>query len=112
MNSAALVKEQLPLLRILTKTKSGALRREILNQSPDSVRAISSIAENLMRGTVPLSKAKYERIKQKFGKIIYLMARPRGSLVSKKKAVQRGGFLPVLGAILPAIAGLLTSVLK
>lgn len=107
--SADLVMEQLPLLRILTKTKNAAARREILNQSPESVRAIGSIANNLMQGTIPLSQTRYNQIKKKFSKIVYLVAQPRVSLSRKRKAIQTGGFLPLVGAVLPVVVKLLSA---
>lgn len=111
-SDADLVRDQLPILRILTKTKSAAVRRDILFHSPNSVKAISSIATNLMHGSIPISPARTNDLKKKFGKIVYLVASPKSSLANKKKAIQKGGFLPLLGRVLPAIASLLGQILK
>lgn len=111
-NSADLVKEQLPLLRVLTGTKSAAVRREILARSPNSIKAISSITNNLMHDKIPISKARADALKKKFSKVIYITASPKSSLIKKRQAIQKGGFLPLLAGVIPAVASLLGGLFK
>lgn len=84
------------------------LRTAILKNADDElIRTISEIAYNIIRGNVPLSKKRIEKLK-KYKIQLRKLATPSRSLTLKRKVcVQKGGgiVLAVLGSILSGIVG-------
>lgn len=112
--SSRQVFQQLPILKVLLKSKNSRLRKELLNTSPELIDAIVSICRNILEGNIPF---KSKRVQNKYlvglKKNLTAFASPKLSLAKKRKLLmqskinQRGGFLPLLGALLPTITGLL-----
>ena len=101
-------KEVLTLIRNFSKLPAKQ-RRLILKTAPkELIHALSEASLNILKGTVPLTKAKYSKLKRHKASLVKL-ANPKESLISKRKIVQqRGGFLTaLLGTILPIAASVI-----
>lgn len=111
-SSAMLVKEQLPLLSAMGKIKNPNARAQILHASPNTVRAVGKIMQNLYAGNIPLSKAQQARV-QKMEKKVMIMSSPRTSLKKQKAflSTQQGGgiIFPLLAALAPVVGSLVSS---
>ncbi len=103
------VKLYLPLLARLAKS-SGKTRSDALKQCDKTVISVlSEIALNCIKGNIPLSTVQYKRLRR-YARLLEDLSKKRTSLKTKKRLIQRGGFLgallgPILGAIAPAIFG-------
>lgn len=75
-----------------------------MDLSPGSVKALGSIANNLLNGNIPLSKAKSLLINKHRQ---HLLTLSKGSLVNKKRVLQQkgGSVFSILSGIIPAIIG-------
>jgi len=109
-SNASFVHQHLPLIHTMKKTKNLRLRNQILDLSPDTVKALASIAENAVQGNIPLSKGQRLLINKNQKQLCSLF---RATPVNKKKILQQkgGGIFGVLSTILPAVVGALGSVL-
>ena len=111
-SSAMLVKEQLPLLTALGKIKNVNTRSQLLHASPNTVRAVGKIMQNLYAGNIPLSKAQQARVR-KMEKKVMIMSSPRTSLRKQKAflSTQQGGGLifPLISALAPVVGSLIGS---
>lgn len=105
-STARAVYQQIPMLYAIGKTRNnGRLRRQILDLSPNTVKAFASIADNILSGNVPLSK-KQSALVKKNEKSMRGLA--KASMASKKKLLQRGSFFNIISKILPAVIGAIT----
>ena len=93
--------------------------RQTLLRKPGVMKSVCECALNVLRGRVPLTKkqkAKLARYKTSLRKLA--TKRGSGTLKSKKKLVQKGGFLtallaPLLSTVLPmAIRGISGAIKK
>lgn len=111
-SSALLVKEQLPVLSALGKMKNVNARAQLLHASPNTVRAVGKIMQNLYAGNIPLSKAQQARVR-KMEKKVMILSSPRSSLKKQKAflSTQQGGGLifPLISALAPVVGSLLNS---
>lgn len=80
----------------------------VSNANTDFIHALCEIALNVTRGNIPLTDRQYKQLKKK-KTIIRLIADRQVKHFKKKKSInQTGGFLlPLLGAAIPFIVGLL-----
>ena len=110
LSSAHLVYRQVPIIEVLTKNVNDVkLRRQILDLSPASVKALSSIAKNALVGSLPLKSNKQRLVIDKYRPALNSLA--SNSSVKKKKEVlkQTGGFFPALASLVPIAISLVSS---
>ena len=106
------VKKHLPLLKYLEKGKPGIVRAIIKESDPTLLRVICCCAHNAIKGNVPLNKKQYRKL-SRFKKELRLVANKKTSARKKKQALQKGGFLSaLLGAVVPALTGLIGQLLS
>jgi len=97
-------------IHYLSVCKDPDLVKHIIRASPDSVvKTICNAALNVERGDVGLTEADKRRLRR-HRKGIALLTSRKVSLKRKRQALtaggrQRGGFLPLLAAAIPAILG-------
>lgn len=110
------VQQQIPVFRLLCKGgKAGGgqrFKRDLLTSSPETVRALSSVAKNIAHGNVPLSKHQNRLVKM-HGKQLRALAHPQSSVKKKRDMLirgQKGGFLPILAALLPSVIGAISTI--
>jgi len=92
----------------LLKTAKPKLRKAILlNCGPDLLKSVGECALNVLRGNVRLTSCSRRKVRKHRGQLREI-ADKRVSIAKKRKIiVQRGGFLlPLLSAVLPALASL------
>ena len=107
-DGARLVFQHVPILYALTKArKTPRLRNRILDISPSTIRAISSIAHNALLGTLPLRK-RHESLVRRHQREMRIVA-GKASVAKKKKLIQSGKFFPAIGALLPLAISAVTS---
>ncbi len=92
----------------LIATASPKRQKEIIKRAPKSlVDAFGEGALNIAKGRVSLSDKRYGALKR-YKCQLHRLANHRSSLKSRKAALQRGGFLPLLASILiPTVASLI-----
>ena len=74
----------------------------------DLINAVGDVANTVLRGNLKLSKPVRRRLKRHQKDIDHL-SQKRRSVKSRRQIIQRGGFIgPLIGAVLPAIIGLLS----
>src|SRR5437867_10531743 len=96
-----LLKKYIHHLHLLNHTCCKNRNVIIRNSSPELIRCICEVCYNLLRGNIPLTKTKKQKLKQYRNIIRYLGSKQEKNLALKKqKLVQRGGFLPI---VLPTI---------
>lgn len=81
-------------LRQLYKASGKGKKKAINNASSDLVGALSDCACNILKGNVPLTTKQFSQLK-KHHKHLKSLAR-KSSEKSKKKILQKGGFLNLL----------------
>ena len=104
------LKSHYPTLELLNKA-TPELRKAIISKcGPDLLKCISEVAVNVLRGNLELPDSSAKKLK-KHSASIRKVASKRVSVKDKKKIInQKGGFLlPLLAAVLPTLASLLTS---
>ena len=109
-DSFLLVQRQLPIIKVYAKTKNPRIRHELLTLSPETVEAISSIVLNITKGNIPIKNNQHKAVLNKLNKQLELITNPAISIKRKRSLlltpqIQKGGFLPLLAAALPAIIG-------
>lgn len=108
LKAAHQVYQHIPLIETIRKAKNPRLRGQILQLSPSTVRAISNLTTNAVNGNLPLSKSTITQM-QKMQKKVNAVT--KGTLESRAKAIQDGGFLPILGKLIPIAAGVIASLI-
>ena len=110
------VYRHIPMIQLLTKMNKmtdPAIRRlkgRVLQLSPDTVRVMGNITLNALNDRIPMT-AKQKKELQRLMPQVKTLASPRGSITNKSKVIQEGGFLPLIGGLLPAIASTIGSAL-
>ena len=107
----ATVKKHLPVLSFLHKSSPTVRKQIIKGAKKPLIHCLCECAYNILytKG-LRLSSAKKRSLKKHAGSLRNLAS--RGSLASKKKILQKGGFLgSLLGAIVPVVSSLLGGVL-
>src|SRR5215510_2409067 len=87
------------------------LRKAIISKcGPELLKCISEVAVNVLKGNVQLSSCSKKKLKKHRGQIRKVADKKVSAATKKKILVQKGGFLlPLLSAVLPAIASLLVT---
>ncbi|XP_055347694.1 baculoviral IAP repeat-containing protein 3-like [Paramacrobiotus metropolitanus] len=101
------VKALAPLVITLQSLKPKQRKVLMGYLSKSQLKAMEEVAVNIVKNTVELSPAHLDKCKR-HRKALKLIALRRYPLKEKRKILQRGGFI---GAILPVIAGVLTSLI-
>lgn len=108
--ASARLRQNLPLLKALAKTKSAQARKEIMNAGGDDLtKSICECATNVLNGNARLTPTQLRKLrKYKNGLRNIVGAR---SLGAKKRHIQQqgGAFLPALIAPLIGLIGSLFS---
>ena len=121
-DSAQMVYRQIPVLSAFYKSKNPRFKKELLHVSPEAVKAFSSLASNVLSGSVPLKRGASKTLRiSKVQQDLKLLANPKTSAQMKRNLLlrrgkgsygsgQQGGFLPLLGAVIPTVASLLGAI--
>ena len=106
------LRKHIQLLETLAKCKPAMARAIIEKCDKDIIRAISELAHNTLKGNVQLNKNQLTKLRR-YRKQLHHLANKRASLQSKKKVLQRGGFIPaLLGTVIPIVASLIGGLVK
>ena len=121
-SSAQMVYRQIPVLTAFYKSKNPRFKKELLNVSPETVKAFSSLANNILSGSVPLKRGASKTLRiSKVQRDLKSLADPKTSNQLKRTLLlrrkggsdQRGGavgLVPLIGALLPTVASLVGSI--
>jgi len=102
-----LVKKYMPVLKRIRKMGDRARPEYIRRCDKSFVDCVSECAKNLIKGNVPLSTRQMSILRRK-RKDLRELAKKRTPLRSKRKILQKGGFL---SALLPPVLSVLGSLL-
>lgn len=107
-SSADLVRNHLPIIQTMKKAKNAKLRSQILDLSPNTVKAMGSIADNVLRGNIPLAR-RHTLLINKNQKQLTRLA--KCSVAEKKRILQQkgDGIFTTIASLLPAVIGALAS---
>ena len=105
------LKKNYPTLKLLHKAKPKLVKAVINNSPPDFIHCLADCCHNLLKGNIRITKHQKERLEPYKGTLRKL-TKPI-SVNRKQKLIQRGGFLSaLLAAAIPAIAGIVDSLVK
>ncbi len=100
----ARLKRNIDYLSVLNKAKKKQRDAIIQEADKDLILCLCECAYNILGGTVPLEKTDFDKLRKHQNKLRHLVKRPLYH--SDKKAIlQKGGFLPILLALILGIAG-------
>jgi len=102
-----LVKKYMPVLKRIRKMGDRARREYVRRCDKSFVDCVSECAKNLIKGNVPLSTRQMSVLRRK-RKDLRELAKKKTPLRSKRKILQKGGFL---SALLPPVLSVLGSLL-
>lgn len=103
------LKKHALMLKLLAQAKPVMCKAIIQAADRDLIICLCECAQNILNGNVPLSKCHLKRL-QRYRSDVRKFARKRTTKHTKKKILQRGGFLSALLA--PIAAEVLTKILK
>ena len=104
------VRKHAPVLHALSKAKPKLAKKIIEHAENDLIHCICECALNVLKGNLHLTPAHKKRLRRHLAGLRALVDRKK-SLPAKRKVIQRGGCLgALLGAIIPAIGGLISSI--
>ena len=99
-----------PTLRLLQKAPAPLQKRILDKASPELIRCLCDCAHNVLQGNVEISH--HHKRKLKPHKLRKLADR-KVALKTKRRIIQKGGFLPILlSALAPVISGVVGSLIK
>lgn len=97
------LKRNAALLHTISKSKP-AIAKHIMKTAPnDVIDCIGEVCQNLLRSNIPVSEKYKKRLRRK-RKAIRKIADKKTSRKAKRKTIQTGGILPLLGPLLGAVA--------
>jgi hypothetical protein len=99
------VQELLPELKKLGRMQPNKRKKYIKTCSPKFINQLCECVQNLLKGNVPL-QMKHLKCLQRYKQSLRKLTLKKTSIVSRKKILQRGGFLGFL--LKPLIAGLIS----
>ena len=101
-----------PTLRLLQKAPA-PLQKHILDKaSPALIRCLCDCAHNVLQGNVEITHHHKRKLKPHKTKLRKLADR-KVALKTKRRIIQKGGFLPILlSALAPVISGVVGSLIK
>ena len=99
-------------LKFLQKA-SPPVQKSILEKAPrDLIDCLCDCAHNILKGNVPLTSRHKQKLRR-HKKALRDLTKRKTSLASKRKIVQKGGFLSVLlSALAPVLGGLIGGLTK
>ena len=102
-----LVREYHCALRRLHRTTERARRKLIRTCDKRFLNCICECAKNVLRGHVPLTKRQLARLRQ-YKRSMHTLATKKPSLKSKRRVLQKGGFIgALLAPVLSFLGGLI-----
>jgi len=99
------VKKFLPVLKRVRKFTDEAKRQYVQKCNREFIDCISECAKNILKGHVPLTTSQKGKLRRNRNDLRALSVK-KTSLRKKRRILQKGGFL---GAILPPVLGILSS---
>ena len=91
-----------PTLLLLAKSRPAAAKKILKSASSTVIRAIAELALNCLNGVIPLSSCAKNKMKKYKSNMRHIAG--KSNLSSKRRVIQRGGFLgALLGAALPLV---------
>ena len=102
------LKKNAQLLRVLAQAKPHMCKAIIGAADRDLVTCLCECAQNILNGNVPLNKSHLKQL-QRYRTDVRKLAKKRTAKHTKKKILQKGGFLSALLA--PIAVEVLTKVL-
>ena len=98
------------LLNLLFKAKPLQRRLILQSASDELILTLCEVALNILRGTIPLTKAQYRKLEKKKTAIKFIADKKIGVLKKRLAINQQGGFiLPLLSVAIPFITSLIAS---
>jgi len=101
------VKRYLPVLKRIRRMGDRAKRQYIRKCDTEFVNCVSECAKNVIKGNVPLTDRQMTKLRRKRHDLRAL-SKKKTPLRTKRKILQKGGFLT---ALLPPVLGILGSLL-
>lgn len=112
---SASIRKYAPHLKIMATSKPGVCAAMVKMGDPGLVRSLCECVINVLKGNVRLTPAQKKRL-ARYKKDLRFLAHRGKSIASKKRVLQKGGFVTaipqVLGAALPAVTSLAGKALK
>ena len=107
MIMSASLKRNLPLLRILHRSKPALVKSILKHASSDLTKAICECSLNVLKGNIKISPAQKRKLAHHKTNL-RLLANKKTSLKKRKRILQKGGFIgALLGPVLGVLEGLL-----
>ena len=101
-----------PTLHLLQKAPAPLQKRILDKASPELIRCLCDCAHNVLQGNVEISHHHKRKLKSHKTKLRKLADR-KVALKTKRRIIQKGGFLPILlSALAPVISGVVGSLIK
>ena len=101
------MKTYLPVLKRIRRMGEKAKRQYVRKCDTEFVNCVSECAKNLIKGNVPLNNRQMTNLRRKRNDLRTL-SKKKTSLRTKRKIIQKGGFLT---ALLPPVLAVLGSLL-
>jgi len=101
------VKKYLPMLKRIAKLGDKAKRDFVRKCDKEILDCVSECAKNVIKGNVPLTARQKEKLRRSRKHLRELSVK-KTTLRRKRRILQKGGFL---GALLPPVLGVLSSLL-
>ena len=104
------IRRNLTLLKSILKAKPLQRRLILQSASDELILTQCEVALNILRGTIPLTKAQYRKLEKKKTAIKFIADKKIGVLKKRLAINQQGGFiLPLLSVAIPFITSLIAS---
>ena len=98
------------LLKSILKAKPLQRRLILQSASDELILTLCEVALNILRGTIPLTKAQYRKLEKKKTAIKFIADKKIGVLKKSLAINQQGGFiLPLLSVAIAFISSLIAS---
>ena len=104
------LRKHAPLLPVLLEARDPVRKRYMSCCSREMCDAMSELADNLLKGNIPLTEAQLELLRPS-AKDIETLAKKKTSLKDKRNILQKGGFFgaligPAIKILGPLVSGL------
>ena len=107
VNKSAQLQKHLPLLKYLHSGKKKIANAIVAESDRDLINVFCECAHNCLKGNLPLNASQY-RSMHSHRQHLRVLSDRKAPIKKKKKALQKGGFLPaLLGVALPVILKIL-----
>ena len=99
------IREHIKTLKYLKSLKSKNKKKEFIQSASNSLlKSISSIALNICKKNIPLTKSEIKKLRR-FESEIKLLSQRKHSMLKRKKILGSGGVLNALLSLLPTLIG-------